>query len=85
MLPKTLKDQPWLYQSKYPVITITGPRQSRKTTLIRASFPDYRYVSLEDPDMLSFAEEDPRLFLKQYPDKTIIDEAQRFPQIFSYP
>lgn len=69
---------------KYSVITVTGPRQSGKSTLLRVTFPDYKYVSLEDPDMRLFAEKDPKGFLLTYPDKTIIDEVQRVPQLFSY-
>ena len=69
---------------KYPIVTLTGPRQSGKSTLLRYSFPDYKYVSLEDPDMRLFATDDPRGFLSTYPDKTIIDEAQRVPSLFSY-
>ena len=70
--------------SKYPIVTLTGPRQSGKSTLLRTSFPDYQYVSLEDLDMRLFATEDPRGFLTNYPDKTIIDEVQRVPELFSY-
>lgn len=69
---------------KYPAITLTGPRQSGKSTLLRHTFPDYQYVSLEDPDIRLFAMDDPRGFLATYPDKTIIDEAQRVPALFSY-
>lgn len=69
---------------KYPIVTLTGPRQSGKSTLLRYSFPDYKYVSLEDPDIRLFATDDPRGFLSTYPDKTIIDEAQRVPTLFSY-
>ncbi|MFV0553497.1 MAG: ATP-binding protein [Mangrovibacterium sp.] len=69
---------------KYPVVTLTGPRQSGKSTLLRATFPDYNYVSVEDPDIRLFATEDPRGFLQTYPDKTIIDEVQRTPELFSY-
>ncbi|MCM1169544.1 MAG: ATP-binding protein [Bacteroides sp.] len=70
--------------SKFPIVTLTGPRQSGKSTLLKNSFPEYRYVSLEDPDMRLFATEDPKGFLATYPDKTIIDEAQRVPELFSY-
>lgn len=69
---------------KYPIVTVTGPRQSGKSTLLRHFFPEYKYVSLEDLDMRSFATDDPRGFLSTYPDKTIIDEAQRVPGLFSY-
>lgn len=69
---------------KYPIVTLTGPRQSGKSTLLQHSFPDYNYISLEDPDMRLFAADDPHGFLATYPDKTIIDEAQRVPTLFSY-
>lgn len=69
---------------KYPVIALTGPRQSGKTTLLKAMFPDYRYVSLENPDTRSFAETDPRSFLQQYDHNVIFDEVQRVPHLFSY-
>ncbi|MCF6239092.1 MAG: ATP-binding protein [Candidatus Marinimicrobia bacterium] len=68
----------------FPVVAITGPRQSGKTTLARAVFPDKSYVSLEDPDSLAFAETDPRSFLRRYPDGAILDEVQRCPDLFSY-
>ena len=69
---------------KYPVVTLTGPRQSGKTTLVKTAFPKHRYVSLEDPDQQSFALEDPRGFLDQFTDRAILDEVQRAPLLFSY-
>ena len=51
---------------KFPVVSITGPRQSGKTTLSKNIFPDYNYVSLEDIDVREFAKNDPRGFLKNY-------------------
>jgi uncharacterized protein len=69
---------------KFPVIAITGPRQSGKTTLCKQVFPDYTYVSLENPDDRAFAENDPRGFLETYSSKVIIDEVQHVPQLFSY-
>jgi uncharacterized protein len=69
---------------KFPVIAITGPRQSGKTTLCKQVFPDYTYVSLENPDDRTFAENDPRGFLETYSSKVIIDEVQHVPQLFSY-
>jgi hypothetical protein len=69
---------------KYPVVTVTGPRQSGKTTLAKHAFPEYTYISLEDPDNRSFAEEDPRGFLSEYDRYVIFDEIQRVPDLFSY-
>jgi predicted AAA+ superfamily ATPase len=68
----------------YPVITITGPRQSGKTTLARAAFPEKPYVSLETPDEREFAASDPRSFLARWPEGAIIDEVQHVPQLFSW-
>ena len=68
---------------KFPVISIMGPRQSGKTTLIKSMFPGYRYESLEDPDTRLFAHNDPRKFLGNG-EKMIIDEVQRLPDLFSY-
>ncbi len=68
----------------FPIVTLTGPRQSGKSTLLKSILPDYHYVSMEDPDNRLIANEDPRGFLKTYPDKTIIDEVQRVPELFSY-
>ncbi|QDH81140.1 ATP-binding protein [Echinicola soli] len=69
---------------QYPILAVTGPRQSGKTTLLKTLFPDYEYVSLENPDHRSFATEDPNGFLQQYASKTILDEVQRVPELFSY-
>ena len=69
---------------KYPIVTLTGPRQSGKATLLRKTLADYRYVSLEDPDLMTFARNDPRSFIRTFADKTIIDEVQRVPALFSY-
>lgn len=70
--------------SQLPVVTLTGPRQSGKTTLARSVFPRKPYVSLEDPDRRRFALEDPRAFLAGYPDGAILDEIQRAPELPSY-
>ncbi|MBN2806779.1 MAG: ATP-binding protein [Prolixibacteraceae bacterium] len=69
---------------KYPVIALTGPRQSGKTTLLKTMFPDYRYVSLENPDARQFAESDPNGFLTLYDKQVVFDEVQRVPALFSY-
>ena len=71
-------------QSKFPVLAVTGPRQSGKTTLLKVLFSDYRYVSLENPNIRSFASEDPIGFLNKYDSKVIFDEVQRVPALFSY-
>lgn len=68
----------------YPVLVVTGPRQSGKSTLVRHAFPQHRYVSLEDLDQREFAETDPRGFLNQFNEGAILDEAQRCPALFSY-
>ena len=68
---------------RYPVVTITGPRQSGKTTLVRAVFPGYRYASLEAPDVRARAVADPRGFLAQG-ERMILDEIQRAPELLSY-
>jgi len=68
----------------YPVVTITGPRQSGKTTLCRKVFPDKSYVNLEAPDLRQYALDDPRGFLNAYPDGAILDEIQRTPDMVSY-
>ncbi|MCE7939110.1 MAG: ATP-binding protein [Chloroflexi bacterium CFX6] len=68
----------------YPVVTVTGPRQSGKTTLCRATFPDKPYVSLEPLDARDFARADPRGFLAQYAAGAVIDEVQHAPDLLSY-
>jgi predicted AAA+ superfamily ATPase len=70
--------------SQYPVITLTGPRQSGKTTLARSVFPGKSYVTLEDPDTRRYATDDPRGFLAQHVRGAILDEIQRVPELASY-
>jgi uncharacterized protein len=84
MIRRAITDRLKYFAGKYPVVSLTGPRQSGKSTLLQQTFPDYHYVNFEDPDVLLMAKDDPRLFLANYPDRTIIDEAQRFPELFSY-
>lgn len=79
-LTKTLRAR----AREYPVVSVTGPRQSGKTTLVRAAFPRHEYISLEDPDRRAFATEDPRGFLDQFAGRVILDEVQRVPSLFSY-
>ncbi|MBR5727117.1 MAG: ATP-binding protein [Muribaculaceae bacterium] len=84
MVERTLKTKLLDLAAKYPVITLTGPRQSGKSTLLKHTFPDYDYVSLENIDMRAFAQNDPRGFLASFPNHVIIDEVQRVPQLLSY-
>jgi hypothetical protein len=70
--------------TRYPVLTLTGPRQSGKTTLSRMAFPDHAYVSLENPANREFAQHDPVAFLARYGQGAVIDEVQRVPHVFSY-
>jgi len=69
---------------KWPSITLTGPRQSGKTTLCRALFPQHPYATLEAPEVRAFALEDPRAFLAQFPEGAILDEVHRAPDLLSY-
>lgn len=70
--------------SVLPIVTLTGPRQSGKTTLCRKMFGKLPYVNMEDAATMTQFNDDPKAFLEQYPNGMIIDEAQRCPQIFSY-
>ena len=70
--------------SQYPIVTVTGPRQSGKTTLCRSTFPDLPYANLEAFDVREFAEADPRRFLAQFPDGAVLDEVQNVPRLLSY-
>ncbi|HLP92942.1 MAG TPA: ATP-binding protein [Saprospiraceae bacterium] len=84
MIPRVLSTQITELHRYYPIVSLSGPRQSGKTTLLRHQFPDLPYSSMEDPDQRRFALTDPRGFLDQYPDGCIIDEAQLTPELFSY-
>ena len=68
----------------FPVVALTGPRQSGKTTLARASFPEKPYVSLENPDEREFATQDPKRFLARFPEGAVLDEVQRCPELLSW-
>jgi len=84
MIPRTLQGQVETASSLYPVITVTGPRQSGKTTLARMTFSELPYASLETPSEREFAAEDPLGFLARFPAGAILDEIQRAPQLLSY-
>ncbi len=83
-IKRSLKESIVIYLEKYPIIALTGPRQSGKTTFLKGEFPEYRYVNLENPDTRNFAETDPNAFLKLYDRFVIFDEVQRAPVLFSY-
>lgn len=68
----------------FPVVTVTGPRQSGKSTLLRHLFPEMPYLSMEDPDTRSAAKMDPKGFLASYPEGVIFDEVQHTPDLLSY-
>ena len=70
--------------AQYPVVTLTGPRQSGKTTLCRTTFPEKPYSNLERPDIRNFAQHDPAGFLAQFPEGAILDEIQRVPELLSW-
>jgi len=84
MIARMMQDILIELAGKYPVVSVIGPRQSGKTTLVRSTFPEKDYVSLEDPDMREFALSDPRGFLSGYRNGVILDEVQRAPLLFSY-
>lgn len=69
---------------KYPVVTVTGPRQSGKTTLVKHLFKEKTYINLENPEERDFADTDPQGFLDRIPDGAILDEIQRVPKLLSY-
>lgn len=84
MIERILGNKIGSLSRKFPVLTLTGARQCGKSTLLRHCFPDYRYVSFEDPDIRAAALQDPRGFLANYGSRTFIDEAQHVPELFSY-
>lgn len=84
MIPRLIAAKLKELTQRYPVVAVTGPRQSGKTTLVRNVFYDRPYVNLEAPDTREFAASDPRRFLDANPEGTILDEVQRVPELFSY-
>lgn len=73
MIPRILASHVGDLAARWPVVTITGPRQSGKTTLCRTLFPRHAYVSLEAPDIREFARSDPRGFLRKYRQGAVLD------------
>ena len=84
MIPRRLTPKILAILKKMPIATITGPRQSGKTTLLKHAFPKFRYVSLEALNARRFAQADPRQFLTVYKPPAILDEVQHVPDLFSY-
>lgn len=84
MIPRHIAPYILKYSKEYPILALVGPRQSGKTTLAKALFPSYKYISLENLDFRQQASEDPRGFLKDHGQYLILDEAQRVPELFSY-
>lgn len=84
MIPRNVESTLRNLLQGFPVVTLTGPRQSGKTTLARVVFADKPYCSLEEPDTRRMAVDDPRAFLERLPDGAILDEVQRAPELFSY-
>lgn len=84
MIERTVEQHILKLATQYPVVTMTGPRQSGKTTLCQAAFPHKQYISLENLDIRRMAVNDPRQFLSNLPDGAILDEIQRAPDLLSY-
>jgi predicted AAA+ superfamily ATPase len=84
MIPRQLAEYLRKAAIKMPVITLTGPRQSGKTTLVKNCFPDYTYVNLEQTDLREFAANDAKKFFETFPGSIILDEVQQVPELFSY-
>lgn len=83
-IKRRIKKEMDIFATMYPILALTGPRQSGKTTFLKTEFEDYRYVNLENPDFHKYAFEDPNGFLQEYSNKVIFDEIQRVPFLFSY-
>ena len=81
-VPRKSKDALLRLAGQFSVVGITGPRQSGKTTLAQMTFPDKKYVSLDDKELRTLAASNPKDFLEAFPDGVIIDEAQKVPEIF---
>lgn len=84
MIPRLMAPTLARLAQSFPILGVTGPRQSGKTTLVKKLFADKPYVTLEDPNERQFAKEDPKGFLKRFEAGAIFDEAQRWPDLFSY-
>lgn len=84
LIHRDLSQEVLAMAQNYPVVTLIGPRQSGKTTLVKSLFPNKPYITLEDLDERNFADSDPRAFLERFPEGAIFDEIQRLPQLLSF-
>lgn len=84
MIPRDIAATAKKLWGQYPIVTITGPRQSGKTTLARQAFPAAEYVNLEEPDARDEAARDARGFLARHPAPAVFDEIQNAPELVSY-
>ena len=83
LIPRRLRGQLLRMAEWFPIVSVTGPRQSGKSTLVKDAFGDYECLNLEDPATRAAAEEDPVGFIRSHPGRLVIDEAQRVPDLFS--
>lgn len=84
MIPRKMAAALRIAAEEYPVVTLTGPRQAGKTTLVRAVFPEHSYCNLEDPEVRRLASEDPKQFFHLHEAPLILDEIQRVPELLSW-
>lgn len=84
MIPRQLSSELITSSKLFPIITLTGPRQSGKTTLVKACFPDHTYCNLENPELRALANDDPKTFFHIHKTPMIIDEVQRVPDLLSW-
>lgn len=84
MIPRQIQSELFLQLSESPIVTVLGPRQSGKTTLVRSALSEFDYVNLEDPETRDLALSDPKALLRRHPSPLILDEIQRVPQLLSY-
>jgi predicted AAA+ superfamily ATPase len=84
LIPRKLASKLISASKLFPIVTLTGPRQSGKTTLVKACFPDYTYCNLENPEIRTMANNDPKTFFHIYKTPIIIDEVQRVPELLSW-